>query len=919
MSSHLENLSKWREKWGGVPIVENGERTVSSDAKALEFAKKFCDPKLYYRRWQLFRVARNLGFYKGQHDISITQRLIESGTGYALERVKLPGNRRLVVDNCIPEGVDNEVSRLMKKQFEPNTHVRPTKLRPDLQAAAEMAGDALMYDLDMMNWPSIRGQFTFDTVIGGTGFLRGDWDETVTDLTAVARPDSAQCNAPGCETVVASTRITASDLGPRMLTGKDGMAIPVQGLDKLTNVDDLAPGESMAYNMNACPVCGVGELKPHTPLGASLSQDSDPFGRPLGTMIPRGTATISAPSPFEVWAVNGGIGVEPHTNKIWGRQSIEDLDWLASRYEDAIPHLEKGSMADMARLNPLMSARPGGGGDGFAITGSGVFDHHAVLTEVIVEPIPLPGLDKGRLIHVVCDRVVRNQDLMVDVTFEGESIPVPRVTYVASRYKRVPKEFYGRTPVDDAVPLNYQLDRAWTQLEDIREHGIPVMMKPEGAEIEWDDDTQGSMREATYRSVAPGFDPQRMILNGTPLTGNSYLPEIDRLRTRIREVLGPNAAESGENPVNTKTARQLEIQVEEAKQKRGPAEESIAGACEDMWTSHLERTWAFRQEPAMYEVDDDADTFKQESYTGTNLLRQTKVKVDVANAEDQSILQATKTQEAIQAGLLPEVQTDPVARDEALNILKVPRLSQQASVQVKRAEQGWAEWVRSIKPPKDGAPIGEPKYIVIDETLHDADIRFRVLGKRWESDEGYQIQQRTGWLTLLPRLCGWEDHLKKLEKMDAEQRAIYEGKDPNQYQAIYQQGSAMQANVVAANEAHKQAALKANQPPDPNVQDPPEFPQPPQDGLFLPADKQTRVLRALQDYAPSLSPTATVAPDKDLHSKMTSQVSSLLPMYATIQTYRLLAEIKKQAAAAGQQQVAEPGGVPGAAPGGMAA
>ena len=76
------------------------------------------------------------------------------------------------VDNLIAPGVDNEVARLTRQEYQPTT--RPGKADAEYEAAARMAKHILLYDLKEMIWPDAREEFAFDFMACGTAIGRLD-------------------------------------------------------------------------------------------------------------------------------------------------------------------------------------------------------------------------------------------------------------------------------------------------------------------------------------------------------------------------------------------------------------------------------------------------------------------------------------------------------------------------------------------------------------------------------------------------------------------------------------------------------------------------------------------------------------------------------------------------------------------------
>jgi hypothetical protein len=864
-----------KPEWKSIPPMG------CTDEEAKDYIKRVVNEKSRLRRWNLLRIARNLNFYRGRQWIDAPRELVGSdSTGYKFKDVERPSNSvfPMPVDNLIAPGVDNEVSRLVRKEYIPNTHA--DEQQPEFEAAARLAKDLLLHDIREQRWADIRTASAFDLTIGGTSTVRSIWDETQTDMVPVAAPDAVSC--PTCSQSFASARIPLSQALAGIPTPAGPMPLIHREEPAIVKAEPR-PGMPQEMEMKVCPLCVEPvELQPYSPSVEDIEGEGDIFGRPMGELVPRGEGLMEVVSQFVYFPENGGVNVEPATCKVHGTKWPRELEWLSARVPDFADRLKAEAASDLMKCHPIM----GDSAFGTNVGDSEVFDHHAALIEVYVDPIPLPGLENGRRFWQIGEHVVKNDELVIEVEApDGKMRKVKRAVYASARFKRMPGQFWGVTPVDDAVPLNRLRNEVLAQGQDIREHGVPWFAVPPGVEIHDAEADTGSMRVVEVESINPNWSPKESIVNATPLTGNVYESELDRLKQAIEEKIGPQQIEIGVNQPNVTSGEHAQILAEEASQKRGPRERDLVNQAEAIWTHHLEVTWAFRKEQGEMEVERAAGQFERKSYLGTDLLGQTRVKIDAQSNFDKTLYQSQAAEKAVSAGLYGDLSQDDLLRESLLEEMRLPKLREERSIQIKRAEQVWSEFLRDAKIP------------VVDETIVDMWLWNQVLGKRWQSDEAVEIQAQADWGAVIEALAGWERKLAEAEALDVQQRAIYEGYPPEQWQQIQQKGTELAMG----------AAMPGTPPQIP--------PQPPQSGEFLPESMPKRLLMVWESMlamptSASMSESAATGlpPQMSPHPSSDSAVKKLLQFYAVIQQCRIGAERKKAAAMGGAPVVAAPGG-----------
>jgi hypothetical protein len=864
------------KNWKSVPILG------CKDEEAKTYLLRHFNDKGRYRRWNMVRMARNKWFYLGRQWIKEDRNLrADSGGLYRFSEVRRRSGASFPrpQDNFIADGVDNLQSRLGRREFEPST--RPTKNTPEIEAAARLAKDVLLYDMEEQLWADKREELSGDIIIGGTGIARSVWDETATDLSVLASPDAVGC--PVCETKLASSKVPLS-LARIGIPTEMGPPMPIQHTETIRDVERTDPSRPPEVELTHCPTCV--EPTPLQPYDVSMEEaqgSEDVFGRPMGLAVPKGQGLIEVVSPADIYPQNGGVGIEPHTCRIWGQKTVRDMEWIATHLPDYADKIEPEPAADLMRLDPILGDDAFSGPSRGQGTEEDVYFNHAAVMELYVDPIPLPGLEMGRRFVMVGEHVCRNDELMIPVEVpDGPPRKVARVKYGAARCKRIPKQFWGRTPVDDAVPLQKRLNELDAMMQDIREKGMPRIFVPPGTDIEQQDDAEGALDVVEVDCAAdPSWDIKKGLFAGQPLTGNVYMSEREAIVQSIRRVLGPQDVEMGANPTGVKAAQQLQILAEEAAQKRGPLERSFVNLTQLIFEHHLEITWALRREDTTFQAQRDAGAYEQVSYKGENLLGQTKVKVEAKGTFDKTVYQKEATKEGIAAHLYDDAMQSEAGRDELRESMGLPKITTERSIQIERANSDWREFV------------DHHKITIIDPTLHDPGVRFQVLGARWESDEGVKLRKEANFdQIVLPKIAGWDQRLKRAEATDDLQRQAYEGQDPQTWGKIYQQAAAM---------------AKAANVPTP-------MPPPPANGQLLPPATEERIFQVLaasigmQPIPPEQQGVDPESLKDDSPLKQQMVLEPMLREYSVIQAYRWLDKKAQEAAMAGAPMPAAPTG-----------
>jgi hypothetical protein len=878
-----------KEAWRKTPTL------LDEDGDIRGWMDRHLDYKSPRRRWQTQAAALKLWFYLGRQWIVARRQLAAHDGGYHFEDIHRESSAAFPqpVTNMIAPAVDNEVSRLARKEYVPDTSAGKNK--PEYIAAAKLAKDILMHEMGQQVWDDKREHLVFNLCIDAVAICRTWWDENDIEQTLVAAPEAVSC--PMCKRFFASPRIPRDFLETGIPT-EEGMFGPVKHTQSLRPVElkgEMSRSQADAMDqveMAHCPYCdNLSLLKPFE-MSPEEATSSDRFGRPMGLMVPRGEGSIDVVSIHEFYPENGGIGVEPYEQRIMSQVKVRPLEWIALRFPEFRDKLDPEDPAQLLRYNPLYADRTfQGGGGSFGGSGYESYYNHARVFETIIPPQPMEGLEKGAHFVKVGDEVVK-RELCVEVEGEKGFRLVPRVKYHFARFKRMPGNFWGRSFVDDMVPLQRRLNELDAQVIDLRERGIPTVWLPEGAEVFTRDDQTGSLRMVTYDGVNPTWTPKEAVMNGIPLTGSVYSEERAQILRDMQALGSPQDIEMGQSPGSVKTTSGLMLLSEEASRKRAPRERSMLALYKSVFEHFLQMTWAFRKEDASYEVQREGKVYEQESYKGTDLLGDIRVEMAARVGYDQTLYNKEATAEALTLGLYK--LTDSAAVDKCLDLMKLPKdVNENQTLQIQRAEQAWTKFMKEREVPN------------VDPTLYDAPTWYAVLGKRWHEDDAYILQRRCGWNEILPSLVTWPEKLQETLAQEAISKPIYGKIPPDQWQQVYEQGSALVMQAMQAYQGAMQSfqTTAATVPPGAVPPQPPmappmqEFPMPPPQG-FLPDALEQKVYtifrRMLPDFDQALvaanaalSLSEIVKPSEQAMQAI--ELDMVMKMRAVIEALRLMA------------------------------
>lgn len=802
------------------------------DSEILEFVSAVCNDDDPLRRSYLFDCARNLRMFRGLQwfDEAQSYRLTESTNGYAFEylaRGDFGDDRPLPLPqtNLIAEAVANETNRLGRKEYQPSISSKGAK--PETQQAAQLAQKVVGFNMTEMGWDDVRREIEAEFVLCGMAVGKSYVDEILTEGEVKMSADCHLCDECRC--------VSASKVTP------DGSIL------------------------EACPSCGGPMRRVEMPEDTDMV---DFYGRPVARLEPTVKPMIAHVPNAEMFYENGGVRVSPRTCRIFGQASAVDLDSIMERWPSTAEWLEPEPAEQILRHDLVL-------GDMLRLAsaqGKTIYPHHARLFEVHV--LPRLNLPKGASFYVCQGKVLGAKKLVKDFESGGRKHSIQLVRYGVARMRSVPGVMYGRTPVSDCVPLNRRYNFIDLIEEEIQHKGYPVLIHPPG--VTFTVRREGPFAVCEVES-ADDNTPQRnlkdMMIATPAQTGAEYEAIKAGLEQKIQKLMGPAPIE-GTGAMGPQTATGLQLMVEQREQARGPYEARLKdGIFTPLWAHHLGLLAAFDTEGEAT-IEQGASSYAVKSYRGSDLgVTGVDFSLDSKGNFDRTLFQREGVTQGLQLGIYD--MTDDATKDKIRDAMGLPEIPSSKSDQIKIAEEAWQEWIEDAgesfgeaeeteEVPEEGAEeTAGPMVPTFDPITNDPMVWFSVLGKAWIGEDCRRILSKTQWSLFLPMIAGWPDRLAQAEEIDAQQRAVYGGVQPEQWEAHYEQAKQQALRQSQEAQAAQQAATGVPAPPPEAAQVPP----PPQTGTFLPDPMEERLMFVWAQMCGGQVPQS---------------VALVLPMYALI-------------------------------------
>jgi len=855
----------------------SGMRFPSLDAAASEFIsyrnRVFSQYSAYRRRLEM-RWAINYHYMIDNQWLDLVVSSIPlggSGT-YALKilQAEKDGVPRPVT-NILAPNLEIELATYNKRQYIPKV-VAASNDPADMDVAKRSTA-VLRNRAVVDHWPQVRNRAGLHLVVAGTGVIRTWWDGSYTKTQQIMSPLAQMCSACG-------EKLAAPEF-PSALKEKIR-----------TNTDTLQPvvGDPLSLKVTDCPSCGARGTMRDAEINEADLKYRDIFGRSLAVHVPVGDPAMEALDLFCVYPENGAVGVSYDTWRIMGSCTPRSLDWIADRQPGWASQLRPDNQTSLLRRNPLLGEFSAFGWYNSAADNT-IYQDHALYYELI----HLPGyrFPKGAIVRS-CGQLVEVSELMWDYEDKdtGFTLSVPRAMYSCGVWAERPGEFFGHSMFDRGRSIQNRINGGDSQVIDIHERmANPHIMAATDMNTAGPEWWAGrySGKILRYERSPLAAEDKPMVFGGVSAPSGLFQEGRQR-REDARFVLGPAEIEIGGSPKNVTTTSGLQLQSENAEQRRSPREESMDFISKSVWEHYLKMEQGFRVDDTSYEVEDKKQVgqWRTEVYNRVHLWGRLRLEIEKTAFVSKSIYDREATREAQADGLY--IVTKPKDRKRLLELRGLPAdVNEDDNLQVDAAESKWACFLK------------EGKIPTLDPTLDNPAIHFDVLSTRLLCDDGRRLATLAGWEGILPKLTDWPLLLQQRQQLDAIARQAY-GQWSTEEEMLQMYAQAMAAfpqQQAEYQQAVEQYDLEAPTrdplaPPPP----PPIAPTQPVQPIVLPRPLDKQILTVWKEMLERSAPTVPtdfkvpqelMAKGIDPARAYQEVLDTFLRFRAVVEAYRLMA------------------------------
>jgi hypothetical protein len=757
------------------------------------FLQYHCNAESLYRNRVMERVARNFYYYYGRQWIAVDTEYADWQRAFTFtdeldDHIPHPVTNRAVI------AVENEAARLGKSALKP--HVRADTRDPAQRGAARAIKDFMDSMLREDHWPDVRDEGVISFIVGGTQIQQSEWRLDYVDSQPSISPEACTCTGCGYHytdtqaplSAVQGSRQAAIDAGvsrptPNPPGAPEGEYAPADELGPpsvleaegyFRELDDPAGNdpteEDPLVEMTECPSCGC-QLGEFAMDAEQALAGADAFGRPLGGPEPKGRRHIEPVSIFDFFPENGGIDVAPWSMRCWGRATPRPLPYFTR-------HFENGHMVERERTDRLLEHHPmlaeyGSRGHWSSSLDRGIFDNHALHLEY--HELPSAEFPMGRSIEMAGDIVLYDGELCTElVDSKGKAHLIQRKQIDAVRYKVCPREFYGRSLVDDIIGPQNRINQIDSQVEATLDYfGAPNLMVPVTSNMQqpvwWDEYGSGKIVFYEPDINQPNVKPE-------PIGGQGWASSSDTWRVReaarndFDEIAGNMQVEMGGAPPGVTAASALQYVGEKAGLRREPKARALEALYGRQFTHQLKLIATFGTEDEEYDVVSKNGRREVRYLETADIVDIAGIEVQMEPTADMRLWKREAIKEGIALGLYQLDSAATVRR--VLEAMEMPTdINEDANLQVLAAEDSFVGFRdEGIVPPID--------------MLHDNWIQYQTLGTQLMGDEGTELRKASGWLTreVQQAIFGWERvRLARLNAVamaqDALQNGVPEGPD----------------------------------------------------------------------------------------------------------------------------------------------
>lgn len=297
-------------------------------------------------------------------------------------------------------------------------------------------------------------------------------------------------------------------------------------------------------------------------IGEDLQPEVDPIThQPLFEQLPLGDVNTCIVEPFRI--TQDPLAMHLHEVRWVMEYSIQPLEWIKENFDkDEEGYTGRAALVEPeADLNGSMrrffSLRTSAGvKDGFAAGGAGIASSDVMIENaaVVKEYYERPSYNypQGRLIVCAGDQVVFSGDSPYEGPEMGDWHP-----YSECRWEIVPGRFHGKSPLDDAVEIQKNINSIDSVIILTRKtSATPQKLIPMGSAVSPGDWTGRPNQQIYYRPDGSGAKPETIPASGVDPT--VFQERAQRVQD-LKDVSAANDILKGDSPPGVGAASALNL------------------------------------------------------------------------------------------------------------------------------------------------------------------------------------------------------------------------------------------------------------------------------------------------------------------------------------------------------------------------
>jgi len=698
---------------------------------------------------------------------------------------------------------ENESARLGRPEYKPR--VRPRSENPGLteKEGAKGAEHALKYRLKVMPDDVVQDRITYNMPVYGGAWLLSYWDQDWLETVRVPAPAMACPRHPSF-----MPSMEEQPQGPVPTNGQQGIEAFVEqttvqqngGLPVTSMETGVEPVQSCPFvareadlKEKVCPSCeDHPDLMPYRP-------SMDEAQGALGMDWPKGDWKIVVPWPYEIYARDAGVGVDPSDVDEFVYVHKETLDWVAARYPDKVRD-DKGQLRIRSESPAaLMAEDPTfGAPDVFKDAhNTGAFKNHVIVYDYFRKPWLEWNDDhkqyvknQGRCVTVVQNTVCLDDVLMVESLNEpGRRVQKARLEYIWWELREGGRRATsGQSLWDRMFDAQDGINEREAQVRSVNQRGaVPWYLQARGRNFE----TRAADSAVPFRRVMVDIEPNDKqppltLMQNTTINPGVY-QEIGDAREYLSRVSGQVEVERGQVPPGVSAATAIAYLKTESGEKRRPRIKRIKEALVRAWDHGLQLMAAFYIEDRPYEFEDEYGE-ERWAFIHGKVIAEANPQVDIYPTPDydQADAEREAIRDMVQLGILDPNKTSQVNRKIVKTLQPSLEFFVDDDLQEEQAQREWRDFkerrrIPVIDPSLDDHPThyeehGRSCFQPSFRQKEDAanwDGALNVLGADWDRMAvmvGLQRPPGTSLQTLLYTV--WKQELEKAQFQSQDQDAL---------------------------------------------------------------------------------------------------------------------------------------------------